>query len=94
MIDCGNEIFDLAFTIFLIEDCTFIMYLNVLINWNYFGKNIKIATNRKTKYAISKKTLFFIQVSHQSHVVLVKEYFDEKEVIILACVNSLCEVNI
>ena len=95
--DNGNKIetFDLAFIIILIDDSTFNMYLNALINCNYFCKNIKIATNRrirqrkwKRKHILSSRTLF-TQVSHKSHVVLFKEYFDAQEVIILRCINSL-----
>ena len=38
LIDCSDKAFDLALVILLIDDCTFNMNLNVLIDCNYFGQ--------------------------------------------------------
>ena len=88
LIDCDNgnkiETFDLEFRILLIDDCTFNMYVNVLIN-------CKIAMKQR-KHTLSKKILF-TQISHKIHVVLIKAYFDEQEIIILRCINSLVRLS-
>ena len=67
LIDCQH-----GDRIFLVDDCTFNTYLNVLIQR-------KSTTNMQYQ-----KRPLFIQISNT-------EYFDEQEVTIPTCINSLCD---